>query len=105
MDYILVLCTVEDKKQGKMIARQLISDGIAACVNIIPKLISIYRWDGEISEEEEALMLIKTKKPLFEQVRGRILQMHTYNLPEIISLDISNANKEYLNWINKETLS
>ena len=105
MDYILVLCTVEDKKQGKQIARQLINDGIAACVNIVPKLISIYRWSSEISEEEEDLMRIKSKKALFEQVRSRIIQMHTYNLPEIISFDISDANKEYLNWIDKETLS
>ncbi len=103
MDYILVLCTVQDKKQGKEIAKQLVSEGIAACVNIVPKLLSIYRWEGEISEDEEALMLIKTKKTLFEQVQNRILQLHTYDLPEIIAFDISDANKAYLDWISKET--
>ncbi len=103
MSHILVMCTVESPKQAKQIGGELVRENLAACVNIIPKLTSIYSWDGKISEDDETLMLIKTKSSLFDKVRARITEMHTYDLPEIISFDITNANKSYLNWIDKET--
>lgn len=104
MTHILVLCTVESTKQGKQIGTELVRQELAACVNIMPKITSIYRWNGQLSEDEETLLLIKTKSSLFEKVKTRIIEMHTYDLPEIIALDITNANKSYLNWIDKETI-
>ncbi len=104
MNYILILCTAESPKQAKLIGGELVREELAACVNIIPKITSIYRWNNTLSEDEEALLVIKTKANLFETVKSRIIELHTYDLPEIISLDIANANKGYLNWIDKETL-
>lgn len=104
MSYILVLCTAEDQKQGKQIAKELVREELAACVNIIPKISSIYRWEDRLLEDDEAVMLIKTKSELFEKLKTRIIELHTYDLPEIISIEINDANKAYLNWIDKETI-
>ena len=104
MSYILVLCTAEDQKQGKQIAKELVRKGLAACVNVIPKISSVYRWEDRLIEDDEAIMLIKTKSELFEKVKDKIIDLHTYDLPEIISLEINDANETYLNWIDKETL-
>lgn len=105
MSYIIVLCTTENQKQAKVIGTQLVREELAACVNIIPKMNSIYRWEGKIMEDEEAVMLIKTQSSLFEKIKTRIIELHTYDLPEIVALNITNANKAYLNWIDKETAS
>lgn len=104
MGYILVLCTAEDQKQGKQIAKELVREELAACVNILPKVSSVYRWEGRLLEDEESIMLIKTKTELFEKLKTRIIELHTYDLPEIIAFEINDANKSYLNWIDKETI-
>ena len=104
MSYIIVLCTAENQKQAKIIGTQLVREELAACVNIIPKMTSIYRWEGKIMEDEEAILLIKTQSTLFEKIKTRIIELHTYDLPEIVALNITNANKAYLNWIDKETI-
>ena len=105
MSYIIVLCTTESPKQAKIIGSQLVREELAACVNIVPKMTSIYRWEGKIMEDDETILLIKTQSTLFEKIKTRIIELHTYDLPEIVALNITNANKAYLNWIDKETIS
>ncbi len=104
MDYIVIYCTVPNKKEGRDIAKVLIKKKFAACVNIIDKLDSIFSWNGKMMEEREAMMIIKTKKDLFERVSHVIQEMHSYNVPEVIALPIVNADETYLKWIAHETL-
>ncbi len=103
MEYIVIYCTVPNKKEGKEIAKALVEKKLAACVNIIDKMESVFSWDGEICEEHEAMMIIKTRKELFERVRIRIQDMHSYNVPEIIALPMVEADETYLKWIEHET--
>ena len=104
MSYIVILCTVGSKENARLIAKTLVEEKLAACVNINPKVTSIYSWKDEIIEDSEFLLLIKTKTKLFEQVGKRISELHTYEAPEIISFDITQGSREYLNWIDKETI-
>lgn len=103
MEFIVIYCTVPNKKEGKEIARKLIEKKLAACVNILDKIESVFSWDGEMSEENEAMMIIKTKKELFEKVNGVIQGLHSYNVPEVIAIPIIDADETYLKWIAHET--
>lgn len=103
-NYIIILCNTNSKDSAETIATYLIKESLAACVNIIPKITSIYKWQNKIENDEEYLMLIKTKKELFDKVKEKIQILHPYEVPEIISIDISNGNSEYLNWINNNTI-
>lgn len=102
MKYILVLCTINSIESAKRISRELVGEKLAACVNIIPNLTSIYSWENKIVEDSEFLMLIKTKESLFEELKSRIVQLHEYDVPEIISFDIKDGLDKYLNWIKQE---
>ena len=103
MKYILVLCTINSIESAKRISRELVGEKLAACVNIIPNLTSIYSWENKIVEDSEFLMLIKTKERLFEELKSRIVQLHEYDVQEIISFDIKDGLDKYLNWIKQET--
>ncbi len=103
MEFIIIYCTVPNKKEGKKIAKELVENSLAACVSIIDKVESTFSWDGELCEEVEALMIIKTKKILFGKVRVLIQDLHSYNVPEIIALPIIEADDTYLKWIAHET--
>ena len=103
MDYVVIYCTVPNKKEGKQIAKVLIKKKLAACVNIIDKLESVFSWDGEMVEEKEAMMVIKTRKELFENISHVIQELHSYNVPEVIALPIIGADETYLKWIAHET--
>jgi periplasmic divalent cation tolerance protein len=103
MEFIVIYCTVPNKKEGKDIAKILIESQLAACVNIIDKIESIFSWDGEFCEEKEALLIIKTKKELFENVKLMIKKLHSYTVPEVIALPIIEADEIYLKWIAHET--
>lgn len=89
---------------AETIANFLVKEKLAACVNIIPKIKSIYTWQNKIEKEEEVLMLIKTKQSLFNQVKEKITLLHPYEVPEIISIDIKDGNKNYIDWIKNNTL-
>ena len=103
MDFIVVYCTVPDKKEAKTIAKTLVKAQLAACVNIIDKVESVFSWDYKLMEEKEVLLIIKTKKELFEKLSNVIKDLHSYNVPEIIAVDITNADENYLGWIAHET--
>ena len=102
-DAILVFCTCPDEACAARIARGLVEERLAACVNRIPGMISTYRWKGEIHDEGEVLLLIKSTRERFAALRDRILALHPYELPEIIAVDIASGHAPYLDWIAAST--
>lgn len=100
MPRILVLSTTANQKEAKKIAKDLIERRLAACVNLIP-VSSHYRWKGKVMHERECLMVIKTSSRLMARVKGRILALHKYQLPEIVALKIDEGYKPYLQWIDR----
>ena len=99
------LCTVPDQDTATRIAETLVTEQLAACVNIIPAIQSIYRWEGAIEHDEELLLLIKTSTAVWPLLEERILALHPYELPEIISVRIQDGNNHYLNWITNNLKS
>ena len=98
---ILVLSTCGSKNEAEKIARDILQRRLAACVNIMP-VRSHYRWKGSIRVDREYLMIAKTRSEVFVKLKGRILALHTYQLPEIVSLRINDGYKRYLDWIDEE---
>jgi periplasmic divalent cation tolerance protein len=98
-DKILVLSTASSKNEARKIGRALVERLLAACVNIVPQVGSIYRWEGEVEEAEEWLLIIKTTRSAFERVRDAIKELHSYDVPECISVPIESGSMEYLNWL------
>ena len=102
-DYKVIFCTVPSKDDGKKIGNILVKERLAACVNIVSGITSIYEWKGELCDDSECLMIIKSRKELFENIKKRIVGNHPYELPEIISLSIDDGLEPYLNWISENT--
>ncbi len=98
--YQLILCTCPDQKTADTIARRLITDKLAACVNILPGLTSVYEWQGEIETAQEHLLLIKSHQDRFAAIESAIKQTHPYQLPEIIAVAIERGSSDYLKWID-----
>ena len=101
--HIIVYVTVPDKDSGAVIGRIVVEEGLAACCNIIPGLRSIYRWKGRLCDESEVLCLFKTRAVLFDRLAERIKALHSYECPEIIAVEVSDAFKPYLDWIDGQT--
>src|SRR5437867_3736965 len=102
MSDIVVLTTTDSAELAQKIASALVESGEAACVNIIPGIRSIYRWEGKICDEGELLLLIKSSAERFEAIRSRIRQIHTYQVPEIISFPIADGDVDYLRWLEEQ---
>ncbi|RUO24101.1 divalent-cation tolerance protein CutA [Aliidiomarina minuta] len=102
-DTQLVLCTVPDQDTASQLARLVVEQKLAACVNIVPQLVSVYEWEGKIEQDNEVLLLIKTQAPCFEALQNLLQQAHPYDVPEIIALDINAGLPAYLNWIKDVT--
>ena len=100
MDYCVVLVTVSSESEGKGIARALVEERLAACVNIIPGLTSIYRWEGKICEDQELLLVIKTQGQKVAALCERIGHLHSYAVPEVIALPIAEGSARYLEWLD-----
>jgi periplasmic divalent cation tolerance protein len=100
-DKILVLSTAGSERDAGNIAYALLERKQAACVNIFPKVASVYRWQGKIERAEEWLLLVKTTKASFEAVRDTIRELHSYEVPECISFSIENGSVDYLQWIGE----
>ena len=102
--FIIVLITVPNMETGQEIADELLRNKLAACVNILSPIHSIFTWHGNITNEEEALLLVKTRAELFEnQLVPTIRAIHPYEVPEIIALPILMGSQPYLDWIKENT--
>lgn len=97
----LVFCTCPDRETGLNIASVVVERRLAACANLVPGLTSVYHWQGRIHQDEEVLLLIKTPATRFEALREALLELHPYELPEIIAVPISEGLPAYLNWIDQ----
>jgi periplasmic divalent cation tolerance protein len=96
----LVLCTCPDQDSAQTIAEQLVDQSLAACVNILPGIKSIYSWRGKRETAQEQLLVIKTTKNAYGTLEKVIIGLHPYELPEIIAVNIENGNANYLKWIS-----
>lgn len=103
-EYLLVLITVPNAEAGEAVARRLLDHRLAACVNFVPGLRSLFVWEGEVNDEQELLLLVKTRASLFrEQVIPAVREVHPYDVPEILALPVAMGNEEYLDWVAEST--
>jgi periplasmic divalent cation tolerance protein len=96
---VVVFCTCGDEDEAKRIARDLVESRLAACVNMLPSIESIYRWQGRVETGREVLLLIKTIAERFSELEQRIIHLHSYDTPEIIAMRVSAGFDKYLAWI------
>jgi periplasmic divalent cation tolerance protein len=99
MNEIIVLSTTDTLERAQEIAAALVNAREAACVNIVPGIRSVYRWEGKVCNEGEFLLLIKSSAEKFEAVRNRIRQLHSYQVPEIIALPVADSDPAYRTWL------
>ena len=102
-DLIVVLVTCGSEEEATKIANSLVEEGVAACVNIISPVRSIYRWEGKIWDEKEWVLIIKTQKKRFEELQKRVKSLHSYSVPEVIALPIVEGSAPYLKWLEETT--
>jgi periplasmic divalent cation tolerance protein len=97
-DKRIVLCTASSEDEARKIALHLVEQQLAACVNVLPKVESIYRWQGKMESSREWLLLIKTSAERFPEVLDAIRELHSYKLPECIAIAVEDGSAEYLQW-------
>ena len=98
-DKLMVFVTCKGKEQAAAIAQALVEGKLAACVNVLPAVQSCYTWEKQVTWSEEVLMIIKTTRSRFSQLQAKILELHTYEVPEIVGLEIEDGLDKYLEWI------
>ena len=101
IDSLLVLTTAGNHEEAQKIARALVDRRLAACVNIVPGIESVYRWQGAVESAQEWLLIVKTTAAAFERVRDAIKELHSYDLPECIAVPIERGSAQYLAWLGE----
>jgi periplasmic divalent cation tolerance protein len=100
---LVIYCTCPDQATAERIAETLVDERLAACVNLVPGLTSIYRWQGQIQRDAEWLLIIKTRRAVYSLLEARLRELHPYEVPEIIALPIQAGLADYLDWIVDST--
>ncbi len=103
--YLLVMMTVSSEAEAAELGRSVVEEELAACCNILPGIRSIYRWEGKVSDESEVLCIMKTRAGLFDKLKARLEELHSYEVPEIIGINIDAGLSRYLKWIDESTIS
>ncbi len=101
-EVIVVLCTAGSVKELEEIAERLVTEKLVACANVMSPVRSYFFWEGKLCREEEALMIAKTSRALFDSVSARIKELHSYDLPEVIGLPVTSGLPQYLGWVLEE---
>jgi uncharacterized protein involved in tolerance to divalent cations len=100
---LAVFVTAGDAESARRIAGALVESRLAACVNVVGGIRSIYRWEGKIADDEESLLIIKTWSDRFEELKRKVLEVHAYDVPEIVGIPLAAGHAAYLEWLFKET--
>jgi periplasmic divalent cation tolerance protein len=99
--HIVVLITTSSMAEAQVIGRALVEGRVAACVNIVPGLRSLFRWQGTIEEQEETLMLVKSRREYLPSILETVKRLHSYTVPEVVALPILDGSSDYLSWIDE----
>jgi periplasmic divalent cation tolerance protein len=102
MAVIVVFSTFPSEDKAADVARTLVSEGLCACVNLVPPVRSIYRWQGQICDERETLAIMKTTRERFDALRERLVALHPYEVPEVIALPVEAGHPPYLDWVERD---
>ena len=103
MEFIVILITAGSVEEGEKIANALVESRLAACANIIPSVRSIFFWEGKTCQEQEVLLVVKSRRQLLEKIIDKVKQVHSYKVPEIIALPVIDGSREYLKWVEEIT--
>ncbi|MEW5994414.1 MAG: divalent-cation tolerance protein CutA [Candidatus Zixiibacteriota bacterium] len=103
MQNIRVVFVSIPRDEANNLARGMVENRLAACVNVVPRIESFFWWDDKLEHDQEALLIIKTTQQRFDELRAWVVQNHPYDLPEIISLPLSDGLPDYIEWVKKET--
>lgn len=98
-DVSVVLVTAPDGDTAERLGRLLVEERLAACVNVVPAITSIYRWEEQVETDQETLLMIKTSTGGFEALRRRVVELHPYDTPEVLALGVRDGSREYLDWV------
>ena len=102
-EFIVVYITAPNLEEAQSLAQTLVREKLAACVNIIPGIQSVYQWDNAVQTDNELLLICKSRTERFESLKKRVQALHTYEVPEIISIALQNGSEPYLNWVRENT--
>jgi periplasmic divalent cation tolerance protein len=99
-DKIVILCTCSCQEEAGSLARSLVEAHLAACVSVIPQVQSYYYWKGALESSNECLLMIKSSQALFEELRSHLVRLHSYEVPEILAIPVSEGSPDYLHWLD-----
>ncbi len=102
MPAVLIYITVADEEEALRLGRLLVEENLVACANVVPRLLSCFRWEGQVQQEEESLLLAKTRSHLVSAIVDRVKAAHSYEVPAVLALEISDGNPDFLQWIGQE---
>jgi len=100
-DTLMVFVTTPSVEEGRTIARALVTEHLAACVNVVPGVHSVFFWEGQLQEEAEVLLVVKTRRERYQALQRRILELHAYSVPEVLALAVEAGSPAYLAWVGE----
>ena len=103
MEFVVVFMTAPGMEEAEKLAGTIVEEKLAGCVNIIHGIRSIYSWKGKVEDDPEVLMIAKTRKDLFDSLKTRVMELHSYDVPEVISVPVLQGSDDYLNWLRDVT--
>lgn len=103
MEALVVYITAPNEEEAAKIAKILVEERLAGCVNIIKDIRSIYSWQGKLEDEKEVLMIVKTRLKLFSALTSKVKELHSYTVPEVIAMPIVDGSEEYIKWLKEAT--